>query len=69
MIERQDGCRAVSLHRSLETPDECLLLVAWESVEAHTHGFRRSPDSEEWRSLLHHFYRPFPVVEHFAEVG
>ncbi|MHB8436019.1 MAG: antibiotic biosynthesis monooxygenase, partial [Acidimicrobiales bacterium] len=23
---------------------------------------------EEWRRLLHHFYEPFPVVEHYEQV-
>lgn len=23
---------------------------------------------ERWRGLLHHFYEPFPEVEHFSKV-
>lgn len=56
------------LSRSIESPNEYLLLVHWESVEAHEQGFRGSPEYARWRELLHHFYDPFPVVEHFAEV-
>ena len=41
----------------------------WESVEAHAVGFRGSPEYGRWRELLHGFYDPFPVVEHFAEVA
>jgi heme-degrading monooxygenase HmoA len=40
--------------------------VDWETLEDHTVGFRQSARYEEWRVLLHHFYEPFPVVEHFA---
>lgn len=68
LIAEQPGCLAVSVHRSIETPNEYLLLVAWETVEAHTEGFRRSPEYDDWRRLLHGFYDPFPVVEHFAEL-
>lgn len=68
LIAVQPGCRTVSLHRSIETPHEYLLLVAWDSVEAHTEGFRKSPEYEAWRELLHGFYDPFPRVEHFREV-
>jgi hypothetical protein len=32
------------------------------------HGFRGSADYERWKGLLHHFYDPFPVVEHFTTV-
>ncbi len=49
----------------METPNRYLLLVEWETLEAHTIGFRRSPRYQEWRALLHHFYAPFPTVEHF----
>jgi hypothetical protein len=37
---------------------------------AHTVGlFRGLPDYQRWKQLLHHFYDPFPTVEHYAEVG
>ena len=42
--------------------------MEWTSVEAHDPGFRGSPEYRRWRELLHHFYEPFPVVEHFAQV-
>jgi heme-degrading monooxygenase HmoA len=54
------------LRRCVEDPDRFLLLVQWETLEDHTEGFRRSPDYERWRALLHHFYDPFPVVQHYA---
>lgn len=69
LISRQPGFQSLSLSRSIESPNLYLLLVEWNSVEAHTEGFRASPEYEEWKQLLHHFYEPFPVVEHFAEVS
>lgn len=45
-----------------------LLLIKWETLEAHTLGFRSSPEYQEWKKLLHHFYEPFPTVEHFKKV-
>lgn len=42
-----------------------MLLVRWESVEAHEVGFRQSPEYQDWRRLLHHFYDPFPTVLHY----
>ena len=68
IISSMPGFVDVRLSRSVETPNEYLLLVRWESVEAHTVGFRGSVEYERWRELLHHFYEPFPVVEHFTEV-
>jgi heme-degrading monooxygenase HmoA len=69
IIASMPGFVDLTLSRSIETPNEYLLLVHWESVAAHEVGFRGSPEYEQWRALLHGFYEPFPVVEHFAEVA
>lgn len=68
IISSMSGFRSLSLRRSLESPNLYLLLVEWDSVEDHTEGFRGSPQYDEWRALLHHFYDPFPVVEHYVDV-
>lgn len=68
LISQQPGFRSLSISRSIQSPNLYLLLVEWDSVEAHTDGFRGSADYERWRELLHHFYDPFPVVEHFTAV-
>lgn len=57
------------LQRCLERPNRYVLLVRWERLEDHTEGFRGSPAYQEWRNLLHHFYEPFPEVEHYVEVS
>ena len=56
------------LQRCLEHDSRYLLLVEWETLEAHTRGFRGSPEYQRWKALLHHFYDPFPVVEHYRRV-
>ena len=63
-----EGFRNLELRRCVEEPDRYLLLVEWETLEAHTEGFRGSTQYERWRALLHHFYDPFPVVEHYEPV-
>ncbi|HEV2361994.1 MAG TPA: antibiotic biosynthesis monooxygenase [Acidimicrobiales bacterium] len=68
LIAASPGFLNLRLERCLETPGRYLLLVEWETLEAHTEGFRGSPAFEEWRALLHHFYEPRPVVEHFEQV-
>jgi heme-degrading monooxygenase HmoA len=42
--------------------------VEWDRLEDHTEGFRGSPEYERWRDLLHHFYEPFPTVEHYEQL-
>lgn len=65
LIAAQPGFVDLELRRGIERPHEFLLLVRWESVEAHEVGFRGSADYQEWKALLHHFYDPFPEVVHF----
>ena len=62
------GYRSHALHRCLERSNEYLLLVEWDSLEAHERGFRGSPRYAEWKALLHRFYDPFPIVSHFVAV-
>ncbi len=62
------GCLGLTLSRGVERPNTYLLLVQWQRIEDHMVGFREAPAFLEWRSLLHHFYDPAPVVEHFAQV-
>ncbi len=68
IIAAAAGYAGHELHRCLETTNRYLLLVRWQRLEDHTVGFRESPAYQEWLQLLHHFYDPFPVVEHFAPV-
>jgi heme-degrading monooxygenase HmoA len=56
------------IHRCIEVENKYLLLVRWQRLEDHTEGFRKSAEYQEWKRLLHHFYEPFPIVEHFYEV-
>lgn len=65
IMAAQRGVRTLRLSRSIERPEVFLLLVEWDRIEDHTEGFRGSPDYGRWRELLHHFYDPFPFVEHF----
>jgi heme-degrading monooxygenase HmoA len=62
------GFVSLELARCLEVESRYLLLVRWKTLEDHTVGFRTSPDYQRWKALLHHFYDPFPVVEHYQKV-
>jgi heme-degrading monooxygenase HmoA len=68
IIASSGGYITHELHRCMEAPDQYLLLVWWNKLEDHTVGFRGSPRYQEWKALLHHFYDPFPTVEHYTQV-
>jgi heme-degrading monooxygenase HmoA len=69
LIEATPGFLRLDLRRCVDdgATHRFLLLVEWDSLEAHTVGFRQSDRYPRWRDLLHHFYDPFPVVEHYAD--
>ena len=68
IIGSMPGYISLELQRCLETTNRYILLVRWQKLEDHTVGFRQSSEYQEWRSLLHHFYEPFPTVEHYEVV-
>ncbi len=66
LIAASAGFRGIEVRPCVETADRYLLLVWWNTLEDHTVGFRQSARYQEWRSALHHFYDPFPLVEHYG---
>jgi heme-degrading monooxygenase HmoA len=68
IIAGMAGFYSLTLSRCIERPETYLLLVEWDRLEDHIEGFRGSADYQQWRTLLHHFYDPFPSVEHFERV-
>ncbi|AHV95422.1 antibiotic biosynthesis monooxygenase family protein [Paenibacillus sabinae] len=69
LISSIDGYLGHELQQCLEDDHKYLLLVRWRNLEDHTVGFRESPQYAEWKALLHHYYSPFPAVEHFARIS
>ncbi len=69
LIASIPGYQSHQLQRCLEKSDRYLLLVNWERLEDHTQGFRQSAEYQQWKAALHHFYDPFPEVEHYKTVS
>jgi heme-degrading monooxygenase HmoA len=68
IISAMPGYISYELQKCLEQPHRYILLVRWQTLEDHTIGFRQSPQYQQWRALLHHFYDPFPTVEHYTAI-
>lgn len=58
-----------SLQRGIENPNRYVLLVYWETLEAHTVTFRESENFPKWRSYIGDFFAQAPHVEHFEICG
>jgi heme-degrading monooxygenase HmoA len=62
------GCRSVRMTRGVESPSRFVLLVEWDSVEAHLENFRDSERFIQWRGRIGQFFATPPLVEHFLDV-
>jgi heme-degrading monooxygenase HmoA len=68
IISSMHGYIEHELQKCVVAEDKYLLIVRWRKLEDHTEGFRKSGEYNEWKKLLHHFYNPFPVVEHYKRI-
>lgn len=62
------GFRGARLTRGVESPSRFVLLVEWDTVEAHTVGFRESENFTKWRAVVGPYFAGAPHVEHFRDV-
>jgi heme-degrading monooxygenase HmoA len=67
LISATPGFLGLEVRACLETPGRYLLLVRWDKLEDHAIGFRQSERYQPWRALLHGFYHPMPLVEHYGD--
>jgi heme-degrading monooxygenase HmoA len=63
------GFRSARVTRGVESPSRFVLLIEWDSLEAHTVGFRESENFPRWRGVVGPFFDGPPRVEHFADVA
>ena len=63
------GCRSMRLVRGIESPSRFVLMVEWESVEAHERGFRATERFGRWRAASAGTSRSAPQVEHYQDVA
>ena len=68
IISGMEGFVDLQLQRCVEDQNRYILLVRWETLEHHTEGFRGSPEYQSWKALSHHFYDPFPEVQHYTHL-
>ena len=68
VLTSTQGCRSARMTRGLETPNRFVLLVEWDSLDAHEVNFRGSDGFVTWRRALSPFFAADPQVEHVEDV-
>lgn len=69
VLDTTPGCRSVRMTHGVESPDRFVLLIEWDSVEAHETNFRATDRFATWRAAIGPFFAGPPRVEHFTDVG
>lgn len=64
LFHRARGCSGVELQRSVEEPNQYVLVVQWDTVEDHMVHFRESADFQTWRGLVGPYFEKPPIVGH-----
>ncbi len=67
-FEAAPGFVSFTLQKSIENAGRYLLIVGWDSVEAHMVDFRNSEGFQVWRGLVGGFFASPPAVEHTLAV-
>jgi heme-degrading monooxygenase HmoA len=68
VLAETPGCNSVRMTRGVESPSRFVLLVEWDSVEAHEENFRASDRFATWRGAIGPFFAAPPRVEHVRDV-
>ena len=67
VLSQAEGYIGSQVQQSIESPERYVLTVQWETLEAHTVGFRGGPLFPKWREFISPFFAAPPVVEHFRQ--
>jgi heme-degrading monooxygenase HmoA len=68
LVAGTPGCRSVRMTRGIESPSRFVLLVEWDSVEAHQKNFRESERFPAWRARIGPYFANPPLVEHYTDL-
>lgn len=63
-FEEAPGFVSFALQKSIENVGRYILIVGWETVEAHVIDFRNAEGFQAWRNLVGGFFTSPPTVEH-----
>lgn len=62
------GLLSLRMTHGLENPNRFVLLIEWESVDAHIQNFRETERYAIWRGGIGQYFANPPLVQHFINV-
>lgn len=67
-LQQTEGYIAHQLHHCLESEQTYMLLIHWDSLQAHLVTFRQSENYVQWRALISPYFAEPPQVMHYRSV-
>ncbi|GAB3229475.1 antibiotic biosynthesis monooxygenase [Glycomyces halotolerans] len=68
LVSSSPGLRSMRMTQGVESPSRFVLLIEWDSIEAHEKGFRETDRFADWREAIGPFFSRPPLVEHFEDL-
>ncbi len=65
IIAKSEGFVSIDIRHCIEQPNRYVLLIHWQTLEAHTIGFRESELFKQWRALIGPYFENPPLVQHY----
>lgn len=69
VIAQADGYLGSTFTQGIEDPQRFVLRIEWDSVEAHTQGFRGGPLFPQWRAPWGEYLDGTPDVQHYEVIA
>ncbi|EXK81347.1 hypothetical protein FOQG_14208 [Fusarium oxysporum f. sp. raphani 54005] len=68
VLDEEDGCKGFFISPLIENPEDQLLLINWDSVDAHHEVFEKRPEFRECIDALKDYYKEFVVPWHIVDI-
>lgn len=69
ILSKASGFLNFRIQKGVESPEKYLLMIEWESLDAHMVGFRESPAFNDWRGIVGGFFAAPVEMEHFELIA
>jgi heme-degrading monooxygenase HmoA len=69
VMARAPGLQGWTFRRCVEVPERYQVQIRWETIEAHTVGYRQGPLGPEFRAMVMPFFAEAPEMQHFEDLA
>ncbi len=68
VLKQAQGYISHEFKQCIEEENKFILMIKWETLEAHTKGFRESELFQQWRTIIGSYFESTPNVVHYNNI-